>query len=250
MFESIEELSKWQPPQHKEIIHSGILPAKGKLVLAGEESVFKTMLSICAGFRIARGELLFGFRTSKVRVGMIQSELTKYMFRERIMQHIDGNAAEATADIRFATELDIKLNKPVGIGQLAAATKKYSIELLIIDPLYKVLSGDVSSWLDMNKLLDNLDALCWQFGCTIWLVHHRRKHLIRDGEIVDYGSDELIGSSALKDWADTIVRVERLTGDDIQLLFPKVRNAKDIIQPVHLRFNRKDISFSVVKEAL
>lgn len=247
MFETLKELLAWIPPKHKEIISSGILPVGAKLVLAGEEESFKTMLSTYAGFCISMGLPLLGFKTTKMRVGMLQSELPKHMFRDRIAQLVkEHNHPLAAADIHFATALDIKLNKPAGFTQLAAAVKNLGLGLLILDPLYKVLSGDVSDWQEMVRLTDNLDYLCRQFNCGIWLVHHRRKFLLSSGGIMDLGGDELIGSSALKDWADTILRLDKLEGDERILRFSKARNAKDILHPMKIKFNRRDLSFNIV----
>jgi len=204
------------------------------------------MLSTYAGFYIAMGLPLLGFRTTQVRVGMLQSELTKAMFRSRIEQLITcHNHPLDKADIYFATALDIKLNKPAGFAQLAAAVKELKLGLLILDPLYKVLQGDVSDWQEMDRLTTNLDFICRQYDCSIWLVHHRRKLQLVGGSIVDLGGDELIGSSNLKDWADTILRLDKLEDDKRLLRFSKCRNARDIIKPIELKFNRQDLSFSV-----
>ena len=248
MFESLKDLLAWQPPQVREIISAGILPVGAKLVLAGEEESYKTMLSTYAGFCIALGLPLLGFKTAQTRVGMLQAELTKSMFRSRIEQLItQHNHPLKGADIFFATALDIKLNKPAGFSQLAAAVRELKLGLLILDPLYKVLQGDVSDWQEMDRLTTNLDFLCRQYGCSIWLVHHRRKRQLTGGEILDLGGDELIGSSNLKDWADSILRLDKLEGDKRLLRFSKCRNARDLLQPIEIRFDRRDLSFSIAE---
>lgn len=246
MFETLDELLKWQPPLQQEIISNGILPAGGKLILAGKEETFKTMLSTYAGFCISLGLPFLGFQTTKVRVGVFQAELTKAMFRERVFQLVKcHNADLSKADIYFATSFDIKLNKPIGISQIATAVKNLGLGLLIIDPVYKVLAADISDWLEMSKLTDGLDLIARSYNCAIWLVHHRRKYMLGAGGVIDLGSDELIGSSALKDWADTICRLERQQ-DILTMDFTKVRNARVALEPIRIKFNRHDLSFSVL----
>ena len=247
MFESLKQLLSWHPPEQPEIIGSGILPAGGKLVLAGVEESYKTMFSTYAGFCIALGLPLLGIPTTKTRVGILQSELTKYMFKLRIEQLVTHhNHPLGAADIYFATHLDISLNRPAGLAQLATAVRELKLGLLIIDPLYKVLSADVSDWLEMSKLTGNLDMVARTYNCSIWLVHHRRKLLMVDNELLDLGTDELVGSSELKDWSDSILRLDKLPGDERMLVFSKARNAKVLLQPIKIRFNRRDLSFSVV----
>jgi len=166
------------------------------------------MLSTYAGFCVSLGLPLLGFKTAQTRVCLIQAELTKAMFQERVNQLVQfHNADLSQADIHFATATELKLNKPAGIAQLTSAVEQLQPGLLIIDPLYKVLSADVSDWQQVTKLTDNLDYITRQFNCAIWLVHHRRKSQIVGEDIMDLGTDELIGSSALKDWADTILRL-------------------------------------------
>lgn len=246
VFESLQDLLKWKPPKITEIISSGILPAGGKLVLAGQEGVFKTMFSTYAAFCISRGLPLVGFKTIQTRVAMLQSELPKAMFQSRLVQFVNQHNPDfGSADIQFATALDIKLNKPTGIAQLVNAIKQLDIGLLILDPLYKVLSGNVSDWAEMQRLTDNLDYISRTYNCSIWLVHHKRKLQLIDGQIIDLGTDELIGSSILKDWADSILRLEHLpVQDELMLSFPKTRNARTILDPVRLKFDRQSLGFT------
>jgi len=246
MFEPLSNFLKWKPPQVKEIISHGILPAGGRLVLAGKEQEFKTMLSTYAGFCISLGLPLFGFKTTQTKVCMLQAELPKAIFQDRISQLVQfHNTDLSVADIHFASELELKLNKPAGIAQLTADIQQIKPGLLIIDPLYKVISADISDWQEMLKFIDNIDYIARRFNCAIWIAHHRRKTQVSGDEIIDLGTDELIGSSALKDWADTILRVSLQSEDKLTVEFSKVRNARYLLSPVELKFNRSNLSFSL-----
>lgn len=249
MFEDLVKFLKWRPPEIPHIIQGGILPTQGKLVLAGEEETFKTMFAIYAGCTIACGNPLLGFKTSKCRVGMLQSELPKAMLHERLVQFMSHapNAGFLAADIHFATELDIKLNRPNGLAQLVIDIKQFEPQLLILDPLYKILGADISNWDEMGKLCNNLDFIIHNYHCSIWLCHHIRKHHIMSDGIVDLGSDELVGSSILKNWADTIIRVTFIDKqqDILKFEFLKVRNAHRRIRPIAVRFNRDTMDFEL-----
>ena len=247
MFQTLAELLAWTPPKEPEIIGSGVLPVKGKLVLAGEEGSFKTMFSLNAIFLISSGLSLLGLRTVPTRVGMLQVELSQASFQKRVRKFIENHKSLSSQNPHFATEADIKLDKPTGIAKLAAEVQKLGIQLLIIDPLYKVFTGDVSNWGDMARLLDNLDKLCWRYNCAVWLVHHKRKLRIVDNAPADYGTDELVGSSALKDWADSIIRFTVKGQDDILVEFLKTRTSEDIIQAKLVHFNRATLGFELVR---
>jgi RecA-family ATPase len=182
---------------------------------------------------------------------MLQAELPKAMFRERIEQLVNlSKNGLKKSDIQFATVLDMKLNKQAGAAVLTSAVKQLQLNLLIIDPLYKVLSGNVSDWDEMSKLCDNLDNICRTLNCSIWLVHHRRKSQLQDGHVVDLGTDELIGSSQLKDWMDTCLRLDwyNKSADLLKLTFSKCRNSRTRLHPTIVRFNRQDLTFSAVED--
>jgi len=243
ILEPLDDVVAWKPTEVPEIIAGGLLPFSGKLILAGAEGSFKTMLSLYSSFMISSGQPLFGIiKTAPVPVAMIQCELSKSFFQKRILKLLSANTPHGK--MYFATELFLKLDKPAGLAGIASEIKKEGIKLLIIDPLYKVTTN-LTDELHLRSFLDNLDNLCWNFHCATWIVHHTRKHHLAGAEIIDLGSEELFGISLLADWADTIIRVKR-DEDILHLDFPKVRNAEALMPPMDLKFNSRTLCFDVV----
>lgn len=247
MFESLSEVMNWKPPLLQSIIGGGILPVGCKLMLVGAEGTMKTMLTTHMSFCVASGEPWLGFETEKCKTGILQCELPKALYKERIEQAVNASTnGRRKTEIMFATDQEIKLSKPMGYGQLAADINKNALKLVAVDPVYKVVRNALD-WVEVSQFMDNLDSIIRLYHCSIWLVHHRRKVQIADGKPIDLGTDEAIGLSLLKDWVDTMLRILPVPSepDNFILQFLKTRYAKVNIQPMKIHFNRKDLSFEL-----
>jgi len=248
MFTKLHDFLEWEPPAVQEIISNGILQRGGKMIIAGSESTFKTMFGIQIALCVSQGLPLLGFTTSKTSVAMIQCELPKYAFQHRLKKIVASGNGYHTADIMIANEYDLKLNKPTCAAQLLHELKRIKPGLIIIDPLYLVLGADISNWGEMMKLIDNINSINYQLDSAVIIIHHRRKNLVISGQAVDFGTDEVIGASALKDWANTIIRISRTPTPDVMTIeFQKTTLAERILPPLTVKFNRSTLMFELVE---
>jgi hypothetical protein len=103
-------------------------------------------------------------------------------------------------------------------------------ELVIVDPIFKVLSGEMSQD-ELSPLFDRLDELIGRTKCAMLLIHHQRKGVV--GAKVS-GSDEMMGSVLFQAWPDTVLGVRR-NGEYLTIKFEMVRNAEGDIPDVTTR---------------
>ena len=243
---SLKSLLAWEPPKVEAVIEGGILLPETSLVVYGLWKSGKSMFTQHMAFCISCGLPILGFPTSKSSVLLVQLEIPKTQFRKRVEKYSRTHDLYPS-NLSFGHTGYLKLDRDMGKSKLDRALQAIQPDVLIIDPLYKVLSGDVSSSYDMMKLLDNLDDLKSRHHFSLVLVHHAHQPRLDDsGHHVSEGLEGMMGSSYLPDWLDAAIYL-RVVGQDIaKVTFDGMRHAEEPLDPVTVRFNRQTLGFSPV----
>ncbi len=76
----------------------------------------------------------------------------------------------------------------IGLRQVMVFIKKYGIEVLFVDPIYKLIPGDESGQEEIKRLLRDLDKLCCETGVAIVYSHHTAKGISGDRQTIDRAS--------------------------------------------------------------
>ncbi len=245
--QSLEEMLAWTPNFPPAIIGNGLLYERTKAILYGRYKNMKSMLALDLGFSLSCGEPWIGFDTPPEGTSVLyfQLEIPYQLLRLRVSQSWKYRKVqnEKKKPFYFWTEQWLKLDQDAGLNLMRYQVKKLKPELLIIDPLYKVISGNLLSAFDAQRLIDNVDTLIGEFGVSVLLVSHTPKGITDMGE---WGSDDLIGSSFFSNWADTIIKVERKGGDRLQVKFDIVRHAMEELDPREVMFNRETLTIDLI----
>ena len=241
--QSYEELvvQNLQPP--KSIIAQGILLSETNLILHGLPKTFKSLLAQQLCFCLGAGIPWIGFSTTPSKVLYIQSEISRFPFRMRLIP-MGRNQTVPPKTIYFVTEFGLKLDREQGLKDLFAAVDKVTPDVLILDPLYKFMT--ISDESAIQRTLDGLDQLMSQRHITTVIIHHSRKpHLSSNGQVVDMGGAELRGP-LLEQWADSILRIRGNIATDYRTMDFELRNATALIPPIDIQLNRQRLWFSRV----
>ena len=161
-FYSLKRILTEPEPQIKELIGQGILIENSKLVLYGAFKAGKSTLLQYMGMCCAGGLSLWGdshFSTQQSTVCYLQLEMPHKAFLKRLRTSSLSQIPAVADNLYVATEPWLKLDKDAGIDKLANAFHKVKPEILIIDPLYKTVSGSENSVEDLTKVFDNLDKI-------------------------------------------------------------------------------------------
>ena len=155
----------------------GVLRQGHKMLIAGPSKAGKSFALIELAIAIAEGMDWLGFGCTQGRVLYVNLELDK-----------------ASCLHRFADVYRAKKIKPDHIGNIdiwhlrgksspmdkltpklvrRAAKKGYIA--IIIDPIYKVLTGDENSAEQMSRFCNEFDKICSQLGCAVIYCHHHSK---------------------------------------------------------------------------
>jgi len=239
---TLSELLNWKAPYQKYIIDKGILLPETRLFLFGKQESWKSNTVIHTSFCIATGIPWFGFKTVASPVYVLQVELSQTQLQTRVSKYVKGNNIYSD-DIFFASERYIKLDKGFGFAALEAEIERTNAQVIILDPLFKLVSGRLSDEYDMGQFMDKLDNLIGKYRVSVILVHHTKKQQIIGGQLIETGTDDMYGTSFFMDWCDTAIRTSGDHSGNITLTFEKTRLAEDELKPLHIWIDRNTLTF-------
>lgn len=91
-------------------------------------------------------------------------------------------------------------------SQLEAVVAHVKPELIVIDPFYKVIGGDMYSPKELRPATEFLDFLRVHYGCSMWFGHHNRKPE-NNGQTPTLS--DVFGGSMLQWWPEFVFVVDR-----------------------------------------
>ncbi|HBI61686.1 MAG TPA: DNA primase [Lachnospiraceae bacterium] len=168
-WDSLPELSK--------PLIEGVLRQGHKMLLAGPSKAGKSFSLIELSIAIAEGRKWMGWQCAQGRVLYVNLELDRASCLHRVK-----DVYEALGWKPYHLDcLDIwnLRGKSVPMDKLApklirrAAKKNYIA--VIIDPIYKVITGDENSADQMAKFCNQFDLVCTELGCAVIYCHHHSK---------------------------------------------------------------------------
>ena len=167
-----DDLPELAPP-----LIDGVLRQGHKMLLAGPSKAGKSYALIELCIAMAEGRPWVGFPCARGRVLYVNLELDRAscLHRFRDVYEALGWRAE------HLNNLDIwnLRGKSVPMDKLAPrlirrAMKKDYIAV-VIDPIYKVITGDENSADQMANFCNQFDKVCTELGCAVIYCHHHSK---------------------------------------------------------------------------
>lgn len=173
-FQNISDVWGHRPQLAPELI-PGILRKGRKLMIVGASKTGKSMLLSELAIAIAEGTPWLGRLCAKGRVLYVNLEIPEDTFWNRIIDIYEALGLNAGSNLTvwnlrgYATQMD-KLTP-----KLIRRARKINPEVVIIDPIYKVLTGDENSAEQMARFCNEFDKLCTQLGASTIYCHHHSK---------------------------------------------------------------------------
>lgn len=164
-------------PELSPCLIDGVLRQGHKMLIAGPSKAGKSFLQIEMCIAIAEGRSWLGWGCSKGRVMYVNLELDRASCLHRFQDVYDALGWEP----RNLRNIDIwnLRGKSVPMDKLApklirrAAKKEYIA--IVIDPIYKVITGDENSADQMANFCNQFDKVCTELGCAVIYCHHHSK---------------------------------------------------------------------------
>ncbi len=164
-------------PELSSCLIDGVLRQGHKMLIAGPSKAGKSFLQIEMCIAIAEGRFWLGWGCTKGRVMYVNLELDAASCLHRFRDVYDALGWEP----RNLRNIDIwnLRGKSVPMDKLApklirrAAKKEYIA--IVIDPIYKVITGDENSADQMADFCNQFDKVCTELGCAVIYCHHHSK---------------------------------------------------------------------------
>ncbi len=161
----------------------GILRQGHKGMLAGQSKAGKSFALLQLGLAVATGGTWLGYPCAQGRVLYVNLEIDAASFAHRVadiasVKQLTGDWA-ARFDILnlrgFCAPLDKLAPKIIHKCLKASDGKKGYYSIVIIDPLYKIITGDENSASEMSKFTALFDKIAYSTGAATFSVHHHSK---------------------------------------------------------------------------
>ncbi len=155
----------------------GVLRQGHKMLLAGPSKAGKSYALIELCIAIAEGKPWLGFDCAKGKVLYVNLEVDKASCFHRF-KDVYTALGWQPENINNIDIWNLR-GKSVPMDKLAPklirrASKKNYIAI-IIDPIYKVITGDENSAEQMAKFCNQFDRVCTELGCAVIYCHHHSK---------------------------------------------------------------------------
>ena len=174
--ESLE--SVWENlPELSPCLIDGVLRKGHKMLIAGPSKAGKSFLQIELCISIAEGKPWLGWKCARGRVMYVNLELDRASCLHRFRDVYDALGWQP--EHLDSIEIWNLRGKSVPMDKLAPklirrASKKDYVAI-IIDPIYKVITGDENSADQMANFCNQFDKVCTELGCAVIYCHHHSK---------------------------------------------------------------------------
>lgn len=171
-----EVLSTDIPELAPELIH-GVLRRGHKMLIAGPSKAGKSFALIELAVAVSEGKKWLGYDCEPGRVLYLNFEIDPPSFIHRVIDVYAAKEMRATETENFdmlhlrGQATDLTKLAPKIIHKMKSQT--YSA--IILDPIYKVISGDENSAADMGRFCNQLDRLAAETGAAVIYCHHFSK---------------------------------------------------------------------------
>ena len=164
-------------PELSPCLIEGILRKGHKMLIAGPSKAGKSFLLIELCIAIAEGKKWINWKCAQGKVMYVNLELD----RASCLHRFRDVYAALGIEPEHLGNIDIwnLRGKSVPMDKLApklirrAAKKDYVA--IIIDPIYKVITGDENSADQMANFCNQFDKVCTELGCAVIYCHHHSK---------------------------------------------------------------------------
>lgn len=175
----VEELrSVWDNlPEMAPCLIDGVLRNGHKMLIAGPSKAGKSFLLIMLAIAIAEGKKWLNWQCSMGKVMYVNLELDRSSCLHRFRDVYQASGIQAfnlsNIDIWNLRGRAVPMDKLAPKLIRRAAKKEY--KAIIIDPIYKVITGDENSADQMARFCNQFDLICTELKCAVIYCHHHSK---------------------------------------------------------------------------
>lgn len=169
------------PPPLADVLIEGILRKGHKMLISGPSKAGKSFFLMELAVALANGEKWIGFQCRKSRVLYINFEIDSASCIHRFMDIRAALKERYHMDCSHNDDLMVwnlrghamPLNEMV--PKITAKCKDFNLDVILVDPIYKVLMGDENNASDMGAFCNEFDKIANLLHCSVIYCHHHSK---------------------------------------------------------------------------
>ena len=164
-------------PELSPCLIEGVLRKGHKMLIAGPSKAGKSFLQIELCIAIAEGKKWLQWYCAQGRVLYVNLELDRASCLHRFKDVYEAMGLQPlnlqNIDIWNLRGKSVPMDKLAPKLIRRAAKKNYVA--IVIDPIYKVITGDENSADQMANFCNQFDKVCTELGCAVIYCHHHSK---------------------------------------------------------------------------
>lgn len=165
------------PPDLPEELIKGILRRGHKMLISGSSKAGKSFLLMELCVAIAEGRPWLGFQCRKGRVLYVNLEIDPASAINRFLKIYDALGVKPfyPDDIIMWNLRGHAVPLDQLVPKLIRRVRDMKLDAIVIDPIYKVITGDENSASEMGAFCNQFDRICTETGCSTIYCHHHSK---------------------------------------------------------------------------
>lgn len=172
--QNISAVKDNRPPLAPELIQ-GVLRRGHKMLLSGASKASKSFALIELAIAIAEGKPWMGFQCGRGRVLYVNLELDTNSCWNRILDVYESLHLEISNNLDVWPLRGCACPMDKLTPRLIRRASKQNYAAIIIDPIYKVLTGDENAADQMAIFCNMFDRIAVELGCSVIYCHHHSK---------------------------------------------------------------------------
>ena len=210
-FEYISDLMENMPPLAPELI-GGLLRKGHKMIISGASKAGKSFFLLELAIALSEGREFLGFKCRKSNVLYVNFEIDRPSCADRIKKIYEclgiKKPSPKTFSIWNLRGHAIPLDKLV--PKLTKRCKDKHFDCIILDPIYKIITGDENNASEMGYFCNQFDKIADETGASVIYAHHHSK----GGQGQKTAQDRSSGSGVFARDPDAIVDIIELEIDE------------------------------------
>ncbi|MBQ6722475.1 MAG: AAA family ATPase, partial [Clostridia bacterium] len=165
------------PPELPEELIKGVLRKGHKMLISGSSKAGKSFLLMELCIAIAEGRPWLGFPCKQGKVLYVNLEIDPASCIHRFLkiEAAIGTKPYHMKDIIIWNLRGHAVPLDQLVPKLVRRVRDMHLDAIIIDPIYKVITGDENSASDMAAFCNQFDKICNETGCSVIYCHHHSK---------------------------------------------------------------------------
>ncbi len=165
------------PPEQPEELITGVLRRGHKMLISGSSKAGKSFLLMELCIALAEGIPWLGFRCKHGKVLYVNLEIDPASCIHRFLKIYKamGLKPKHMDDITIWNLRGHAVPLDQLVPKLIRRVRDMNLDAIIIDPIYKVITGDENSASDMAAFCNQFDRICTETACSVIYCHHHSK---------------------------------------------------------------------------